>query len=109
MKPFSDVGRFLGALFSSAVFGLLSESVLGRSRTTKVVISSETSFKILVFDRVAKTPFFGSMLAPFWHPIWHRGCSFCDIFGVTFWGVFFGVQKVMRGIRQKVEAGLGGP
>ena len=97
MKPFSDVGRFLGALLSSAVFGLLSESVLGRSRTTKVVISLETSFKILVFERVAKTAVFDSMMAPFWYPFWYQGCNLDDIFDVTFWGVFLGVKKVMRG------------
>ena len=91
MKQFSDVGWLLGALFSSAVLGLLSESVSEGSRTRKVVISLETSFKIPVFERVAKTAVVGSMLGPIWYPFWHHGCSFCDIFGVTFWGVFLGV------------------
>ena len=91
MKPFSDVGWLLGGLFCNAVLGLLFESVLGGSRTRKVVISLGRSLKILVFERVAKTPALGFILAPFWHPVWHHGCSFYDIFGVTFWGVFLGV------------------
>ena len=91
MKPFSDVGWLLGALFSGAVLGLLPESVSGGSRTRKVVISFEMSFKILVFERVAKTQLLVPILAPFWRRFSHHGCSFCDIFGVTFWGVFLGV------------------
>ena len=90
MKPFSHVGWLLGALFSSAVLGLLFESISGGSRTRKVVISLETSFKILVFERVP-TAVFGSILDPFWHRFWHHGCRFCDIFGVAFLGVFLGV------------------
>ena len=46
MEQFSHVGWLLGALFSIAVLGLLSESVLGGSQTRKVVISLDTSFKI---------------------------------------------------------------
>ena len=91
MSPFSHVGWLLGALFSSAVLGLLFESISGGSRTRKVVISFETSFKILVFERVPNTSVFGSILDPFWHRFWYHGCRFCDIFGVTFWGVFLGV------------------
>ena len=91
MKPFSHVGWLLGALFSSAVLGLLFESISGGSWTRKVVISLEMSFKIMGFERVAKTLVFGSILDPFWHRFWHHGCRFCDIFGVTFLGVFLGV------------------
>ena len=65
MKPFSHVGWLLGALFSSAVLGLLFESISGGSWTRKVVISLEISFKILFFERVANTPVFGSILDPF--------------------------------------------
>ena len=39
MEYFSHVGWLLGALFSIAVLGLFSESVLGGSQTRKVVIS----------------------------------------------------------------------
>ena len=91
MKPFSHVGWLLGALFSSAVLGLLFESISGGSRTRKVVISLEMSFQILVFERVPKASVLGSILDPFWHRFWHHGCRFCNIFGVTFWGVFLGV------------------
>ena len=62
MKPFSHVGWLLGALFSSAVLGLLFESISGGSWTRKVVISLETSVKIMGFERVAKT----SVLGPLW-------------------------------------------
>ena len=93
MGQLSHVGWLLGALFSIAVLGLLSESVLGGSQTRKVVISLETSFKIVVFQRVAKTQVLTSIFAPFWHPFWHHGCSLAHILDFTFWGEFRGVKK----------------
>ena len=76
MEQLSYVVWLLGALFSIAVLGLLSESVLGGSQTRKVVISLEMSFKILVFKRVAETEI--------WVPCWlHFGLVF-DTMGAVF-------------------------
>ena len=85
MEHFSYVGWLLGALFSIAVLGMLSESVLGGSQARKVVISLETSFKILVFENIRAGFHFSSILAP---PLGTHGCSLADIFDVAFWGEF---------------------